>query len=452
MSASRTVATPTDFRGLRFKANHLQPPPGKQLLETVGQRLTDGGHIELVTGRCDRSSLKLAHVYQGRWKISPKIEHAGITYVPIALRPSIVAATRWPTTRIRNRSTPELFHWIESRLRAQAGIDEESASVLTHFIISTWFVDLLPLSPAIVLIGPTASHGIQLQQLMAAFCRRPLVLATTGATNLLSLPLCLSPTLFMSGTSMTSSLSDFLLASSFAGPRVARKGEVLETRFARLVFLERSVMPPSLSRKMLQMRLPEDEFCFRRIDPKGLQELADEAQGRLLSHRVENFDRVQEHVFSAPCGTDEDELFLSLSASVGDPSLSKALTSPLHEHEERRRAERAGSIEGAIAEALLAAVHRGDSSLQVAKIADQFNALKRSRGENVQHSAETIGRYLPGLGLYTRHTRLGNVLSVTEEVRVQVHQLARDFGVPSATVEVPSCAACGKGGRKTDKK
>jgi precorrin-6x reductase len=100
-------------------------------------------------------------------------------------------------------------------------------------------------------------------------------------------------------------------------------------------------------------------------------------------------------------------------------------------------------FDSAIAEVLVAMVHKKDSSrVVVKKIAESVNTILAVRGEIVEYSPEDVGRRLRILGIVTKRSGGGKYVLLCHETSLLAHRLARTYDVPSLVNAVHGCPDC----------
>jgi hypothetical protein len=98
----------------------------------------------------------------------------------------------------------------------------------------------------------------------------------------------------------------------------------------------------------------------------------------------------------------------------------------------------------AVIEAVLARCHLGESdSLYVGQIAHDVEVILTGRGANCNVNAREVGERLRMLGLFTEpRDSKGFRLALTAELRARIHELARDFSVPTLDGDAKQCRDC----------
>jgi hypothetical protein len=115
----------------------------------------------------------------------------------------------------------------------------------------------------------------------------------------------------------------------------------------------------------------------------------------------------------------------------------------LQRRDQDLRAERSTRPEAIVLEALVAAIHDGQSEVRVGQICHDANAILRFRGERLQLESRKVGSILHELGLTTeRLDRLRRGLRLSRELQEHVHQLARTYCVRAMARPFADCGFC----------
>ncbi len=160
------------------------------VLETGGIVFPDGHSLELITDDAGHLSLLDSTKKRG----AQRIVYQGRTYVPPTIGASLLEALTLPTGRAFG-STTDIFTKI-CTLFAENGFSEQAAKKLTYWTPSTWFPELLPVAPYLVLTGPRPEANLALQ-LLACVVRHGLPLGDISLSGLRSLPMHIQPTLLI---------------------------------------------------------------------------------------------------------------------------------------------------------------------------------------------------------------------------------------------------------------
>jgi hypothetical protein len=417
-----------------------QPRDGSQdkeqteLKETGGAFFPDGRYIEVVKSQSGQLWLLNSGV------LVLKVATEDQVFVPPVLNPAILRILTLPPVPCDYGSTMRLFKRIHS-LFVHHNIPDDGAGRLTHFALASWFADLLPVAPSLIITGSRTMANIALQ-LLAVFVRHGLPIAGISPAVFRRLPMQVQPTLLISDlersmrklfcqSSSHSYLPDsgwidrYCSKAAYAGPdfRDALEGEVV-----------------------LHVHLSPAHGKLPIIPSHTQRELAADFQPLMLDYRVKNFTKVRDSAFDAP--TFEPNLRVlaqALGACIVDEANLQAGIIPLLEDQrELLAANRWIDPRCVVLETLVSLCHSGQASsrLGVGEIAKAATTILIERGETAKLEPKPMGICLRALGLTPKRGSQGYALVLSDDLRRTIHRLARDYQVAVVTQADKSCSHC----------
>jgi hypothetical protein len=159
----------------------------EEVVETGGIVFSDGRSLSLI--KDDEGNLRLLD--SAKKKGVQRIKYKRRTYVPPIIDASLAEALTLPTGRV-SASTADVFARM-SALFTEHGASDKIAKGLTYWALSTWFTDLHPVAPCLVLTGPRP-EGRLILQLLACVVHHGLPLGDITLSGLRSLPMHVQPT------------------------------------------------------------------------------------------------------------------------------------------------------------------------------------------------------------------------------------------------------------------
>ena len=120
----------------------------EQLAETGGLVFSDGSCLELIP-KDHAGQLTLLH--SSRKRGAQRIKYQRRTYVPPIIHASLSEALTLPHGRVSS-STTDLFMKL-CAVFTERGFSDETGKKLAYWTLSTWFVELLPLAPCLLMTG-----------------------------------------------------------------------------------------------------------------------------------------------------------------------------------------------------------------------------------------------------------------------------------------------------------
>jgi hypothetical protein len=414
---------------------------GNNVVPTAGELLRDGTILELVRVK-DQPML---HVWRrGRSRTVARLEKSGITYEPISFDSGGLAAIRFPETSSGYSSIGQLFTEMLDVLEALSGIPKRELSPVPFWALATWFPELLPVLPTLIIAGPSPAEAQKFLRLLRCICRRGVLLTEVSSSAFLKLPMSLRPTLLLEQTRLDRRMRGLIRAAT-GGAYVPNRGEFLDLRCARAIACEQDDVDVDLRESCMIVSLfpPMGEVPV--FDNVAEEKLASEFQSRLLRFRCANFHRVAGSKFDAPGFTiGVRELARSLGMCVvGDATLEAGIISLLSPKDADLRATLATRPDFAIVVALLTLIHeRRKTRISMTRLTGFVNAALRASGEIKEYSPLEIGRLRSRLCIPRARNASGAVIDLTRDVSRRVHELKRRFGVVTTPASFPGCPDC----------
>ena len=182
------------------------------------------------------------------------------------------------------------------------------------------------------------------------------------------------------------------------------------------------------------------------LDDSAQLRIASDFQAKLLNYRLTNYQKVLNSTFDAPEFTSPiRELARTLGACTPDDAdLQQEAINLLQARDVQIRSESWVDITTVIIEVLLGLIHEAKlRSVYVGEIAETASVILERRGDKRELEARGVGEILRQLNLVIepRDSR-GFKLLLTPLVSRRVHELARDYDVPSVADGVKRCEYC----------
>jgi hypothetical protein len=413
-------------------------------IKTLGEVFADGHFIEPVRDPVDQDRLALMLFNGASAEIAARVEHRGGVYEPRDVAPSIVRELHLPTEIHADGSEAQLVEDLAQLIQRFTGLPENSARLAARIPISTWVMDALPAAPTVLLLGPDSCELNQLFSLLQVLCRHAFRLTEVGASGLYSLPMEMGLTLLIDQEEYSEPLQRILNASRKRETKVPRSGNLWNPFCSKVVHV-----PDYLQASMIgAVRIPivPTGRALPVLDDRELSRIANDFQPRLLWHRIANYRQVQTSKFDisicdfalretingfAACTPQNAELQAEICGLVADQSAEL-------------RHERSTDARVVVVESLLLSCHTpGEDAPYIGKVADAAKTLLSARGEEKDLKPNQVGAMIRHLGLKTeRRDSQGVKLLLTSAVRRTIHELARNFAVPSIEHRVAGCTDC----------
>jgi hypothetical protein len=410
------------------------------VVSTAGELLRDGTLLELVRVK-DQPML---HVWRsGRSRTVVRLEKFGITYEPISFESGGLAAIRFPEASFGYGSVGQLFTEMLDVLEAFSGIPRQELTPVPYWALASWFPELLPVLPTLILASPSPAEARKFLRLLRCFARRGVLLTEVNSSAFLALPMSLRPTLLLEQTRLDRRMRGLIRAAT-GGGYVPNAGEFIDLRCARAIACEQDDVDVDLRESCMTVSLFPPPSEVPAFDKSGEEKLAAEFQPRLLRFRCKNFGKVADSKFDAPgFTTGIRDLARSLGACiVGDATLEAGVLSLLSFKDSDIRATFATRPDMAIVVALLSLIHERQQGISVTGVTAFTNAVLRAAGEIREYSPPEIGRFLVRLSIPRSRNAAGMLIDLTRDVSRRVHGLKSRYRVVTSPASFPGCPDC----------
>jgi hypothetical protein len=419
--------------------------------KATGGEYLEGTLIELV--RPDPQNQKLALLVSKSAIVTEplRVEHNGTSYVPVEPDPSILHAMYIPAGVSEYGATGTLFAEIINIFKSRANVSAATATLLTHFVFSSWFADCFATAPRMLIYGPP-EESVTLLQLLAATCRRALLLCDVTIATWSPMLAALRPTLLINTLTLRASTREFLEASNTRHEYLPRKGQLLDLFGAQVIHERTSSGDQSMHESAICVTVTPARGRLPSVTDQERNRIADEFQRKLLLYRLRNFAKVRDSEFDVPEFTAAvRSRARMLGACVVDaPEVQSGLIAVLRDQDDDARITRSFTLESVLVEALLLMCHEKEprAGARVGEIAETMMVIFKGRGEPLKLEPRMVGELLRALGFYTaRQGSAGRGIALLVADRRRVHQLARDYDVPTIHNGDVVCSQCAEAER-----
>jgi hypothetical protein len=381
------------------------------------------------------------HFWDGRKATTaPTALHRKCLYTPAPIPDGLARAIRFPVPSQAFGTPTQLFGSISKFLEKYASLRSGTVEILAAFAVASWFVDCFPVTPTLQLLGPHFETGRALR-LLGCLCRRPILLGDLDVVSISTLPSDLDPTLLIKQEKIGRRLTQVLHASSDRHFVVARGRGAIHAYGAKAIA---SAFEPS-ERLIVQLSLtPVQELrpIFTGADERRV---ANDFQAKLLRYRLVNrrdVSHVQIDVGDfVPAMREEVRAWLAPITNC--PELCRTVRTFLLQLSRGSEKEVITDDRCVVAEGALAFCHTANiDHFLIAELAESVNDLLIGRHEDRILSSKKVGMLLRALGVNAQRMVKGYTVSLTENVRKQIHQIASAYRVASALDGVERCQYC----------
>ena len=329
------------------------------------------------------------------------------------------------------RTTRELFDSIVTLLQKYTLLSRKECSMLAYWSFATWFADVLPLVPSLVICGP-ASVADLLFRTLAPVCRRPLLLADLSPAALRRIPVDqLKPTLFIRQPQSRKQTAALLDASSQPGYLFFNGQDFQQLYCAKCIYVGDHIKEQPIATNTVAVNV--EGTLLRPLHSVPTEAEIGGFQNQFLAYRFLGRNKVATSNFRVSgfrtelCSVAE----VLGAAIVDDPELQRGIIEVLKGYDEQMRTERASGLKGVVLRAVLSHCHQKDQDkLFVREIATTVNGIYHEEGESLKVSNEKVGHVLKHLGLFTsRLDNSGRGLVLDRPTRSQAHRLGYSYDV-----------------------
>lgn len=340
-----------------------------------------------------------------------------------------------PTGHGAYGTTNDLFTRIKTAIVEQTHLSDKDCALLTLWIFSTWFHDVLSIAPGLVITG-SAYDGDGVLRALYPFCYHPVLVAGMSDAVLGGIKWLMKPALLIFEPNLSKRLAALLCSSTrrgyvalraasgaprsafdYYGPKAIYAGEdpPIRTMLQHCVHINASPAPSAYTQHVSRVS----------------EEMTQSMQNQLLRYRSEHLPAVSKLELSA-AGFSPD--FNAIASALGEcivdaPDLRNELVSLLGPYSEQQIAERFDDLGTLAVRAVLSLCHQGKVQILVSEIAAEVNRVLRGRGERLQLSPEKAGHRLKKAGLLSRRMgAAGNGFQLDHATQVRLHEVAAAHG------------------------
>jgi|HubBroStandDraft_6_1064221.scaffolds.fasta_scaffold201095_1 hypothetical protein len=412
-------------------------------IETLAEVFADGYFIEPVRDPVNQDKLALM-MFNGRSaKIAVRVEHQGSVYAPRYVAPSIVRELQLPTEIHADGSVGELFSDLVRIIQRFSGLPDNFARLAARIPLSTWVMDARAAAPSIMFVGPDCRELTQLFNLLKCLCRHALLLTEVHAGALHSLPTEMGLTLLIDQPELSEPVQRILNAARKSEKKVPRRGTLWRPFCSKVIHVADYFIA---SIEAVRIPVLPTGRTLPVLDDEELIRIANDFQPRLLAYRFANYGKV--HASQIDCSIGDYAMRESINGLAActpeSPDLQAEIVGIAAQEAAEVRQARWTDPPVVLIESLLMECHASvDSAPYCGKIADAMSTISSARGIERIFKPNQAGTLIRRMGFKPEPRDSEGVrLRLTEDVRRKVHQLARDFAVPSSENRIPGCPHC----------
>jgi hypothetical protein len=312
------------------------------------------------------------------------------------------------------------------------------------FVLSTWFIDKLPVAPYVALVGLPRSGKSTTLELLRLLCRRALL--TADITSAAFYHVCdrLTPTLLIDETGTAGDrriLFHLLRTGTTRGVTALRRNQSFSTFGAKVISWTDLPNDAALNSRCIIIPLHETRRSdLRRPASPQILEAADDLQRQLLQFRFEKYNSLSlpkiggaEQLHSR-----SRDLYEAMALPLGDDLEGcEWLAQAIRIQEELGR-EPLAPPQAAVLQALFACIHNHyypkEFALEIGNFTKVVNML--SANARPPLSPRAVGAALTSLGFTSRtRTNTGWKVCVGRLQQKKIHELVLAYGIDNDSFE-----------------
>ena len=409
----------------------------KPVVEADFVELPDGTLLDTIEDGNNPGRTLLAVYRDDCVRYTNQFEADDRSCVPISRSTDVLKHIRFSRGAKSYQSSSSLVAGLIKVISLCLDVPHQQMGLLSCFIVSTWFIEKLPVAPYVALVGLPRSGKTTALRLLDLLCRRSLLTSDITSAGFYETCNRVTPTLLIDETATAGdrrALFHLLRIGSTKGSVAIRKNKAFNAYCPKVVCWTELPHDAALNSRCIIIPLQEtDQTSLRRVTDPQVQAHADELRQMLQQYRFENFNRLtlpqvpgDEHLHSR-----NRDLYEALALPIGDPITRRALAWEFQLQQSINR-EPLSPLQIALLQALDAHIHDNPTNATCANkgVTDSVNLRLEYKREILRASPHQIGRVLTSLGLTGRkRINTGWVILLTRDMRERIHRLIRHYAV-----------------------
>lgn len=400
--------------------------------------LEDGTLVEMIEDPHDPGNSIFAIYKEGEVWFAETVKRGNRVLAPFQRQDGIFKHVRLARGTQPYESFGSLMSGIAVLILDCVEIGDDDLLLVAAFVVSTWFIERLPVAPYLALVGPPRSGKTTLLEVLNLLCRRPLFTADITSAAFYDVYEKLTPTLLVDETLTAGNkrvLFHLLKTGTTRGSVTLRRGRSLKAFGPKVISWTELPKDPALNSRCVIIPMRETSRTdLAKPSDKRILDTADVLRMRLLQCRLENYKSLglpriegDEHLHSRT-----RDLYQALALPLGsDADLCKALVRLFEDQQEINR-EPLSPEAAAVVRVLYGYCHLFLPNGKYANrdLTEAVNSQLERSGEALRVNAHETGRALTSLGITNRkRTNAGFVLYLDQKTRLRIHNLAYGHGI-----------------------
>jgi hypothetical protein len=403
-------------------------------VETDREELPDGTQIELIEDPEDPSKTRLAVFKDGKVRYTNRFEYEDRIFVAIPRSNHLIRHLQLPRGIERCVSMCGIARDASSILSRCLDLDPDDINLLACFVVSTWFVERLPVAPYVALVGLRSSGKSTALAVLNLLCRRSLLTADISSAAFYRACDRFKPTLLIdeASTIPQRELPHLLRAGTTRDVVTFRKEESFKSFGPKVLSWIKMPNDAALISRCVVISLHETlrTDLLRPTSPE-IRQAADHLQRQLLRAR---FEKMKTLTLKFDCNGEVHsrcrDLYEALMLPFADAGSSVFLLRYLKRQEYFHR-EPLSLVQSALLRILFRLVHQiaNETGYLVGDLAAEVNADLQGSGEGFQVTARGIGAALKTLGFKSKRRNSGFTVLISRHEVKKIHDMMAAYGV-----------------------
>ena len=395
-----------------------------------------GGKLVLAIFDPATNSVRMATKY---------IESPAYAYKPLR-EDEITNHVRFARSASPLESEVALLREVEAFLGKCIDVEGRHRSLLAAFVLSTWFVDQLPIAPYVALVGLPGSGKSTALHALYLLCRCGLMTSDISSAAFYRACDRLMPTLCFDEASTADhqrSLFHLLRSGTSRHNLAFREGRSYSGYGAKVVVWTETPEDAALNSRciMIPMRETDGTDLPRTTDPEII-DAADQLQAKLMFFRLSAYAKLKLSDIPPAEGlrSRDRDLYQALALPISKHPETCARLLECFEHEQNLDREPLPPNQLAVLETVFRHLHLqpDERAYRLRALTPDVNAALAIAGERFRMNERAIGSALNGLGLPRRkRNSTGYVVLIDRAERKRVHALLEGYGLEPPSSFLP---------------
>jgi hypothetical protein len=169
--------SPRNRSEVQSRADDATVQNPKRTVEVDFRELEDGRLVEMIENPDDETKSILAICKNGRIRYAEELEHGNEMLVPLPKDAEFIRHVRLANGAESFGSVNTLLQDILVVLHKTLELSDDHRLLVASFVLSTWFVEKLPVAPYLAFVGPPGSGKTTALRVLNLLCRRSLLTA-----------------------------------------------------------------------------------------------------------------------------------------------------------------------------------------------------------------------------------------------------------------------------------